>query len=217
MDISKDATNIIQSRQDYVLFLLSNYDFLDAFVQRIAENGQLVWFRVPFANSTVICMHLIPLIGNLDLGTLLPWQQRSAAGGKEITRRMAGLVDEDLYTQESEDYHRNLKGPVTSLTAVLLTTATTHSYPQSKMVSIILRLYSTSLRSQQVKFIQVAGSRSSQTVKQSMEIIETARRKSSTHRLYGRLSLLYVIHDHPRMNNDVRKSADDKTHCKQLA
>lgn len=33
MDISKDATNIIQSRQDYVLFLLSNYDFLDAFVQ----------------------------------------------------------------------------------------------------------------------------------------------------------------------------------------
>ncbi|KAG2046633.1 hypothetical protein BDR06DRAFT_977341 [Suillus hirtellus] len=208
MDISKDATNIIQSRQDYVLFLLLNYDFLDAFVQWIVENGQLVWFHVSFANSTVICMVEYMLVcqqfrshvafdtpdWESQLRNIIALAATICHWGVRRYLANGWFGDEDLYMQESEDYHRDLKDRMTSLTDKVTVPCDSDT---SKMVSIILKLYSTSLRSQQVKFIQVARSRSSQTVKQSMEIIETARRTSSTrtcmdHCLYFMLSMIIL-------------------------
>ncbi|KAG1758094.1 hypothetical protein EDD22DRAFT_850314 [Suillus occidentalis] len=56
MDVFNHTTDVATSRQNFAGVLSSNYDFLDTFIQRIAENGELSWFRVPFGNSTVRCM-----------------------------------------------------------------------------------------------------------------------------------------------------------------
>ncbi|KAG1876132.1 hypothetical protein C8R48DRAFT_669327 [Suillus tomentosus] len=122
-EMFKDATDIAPSRQAYTLRLLSNSGFLDMFVQRVAENGQLQWFRVPFAHSGVIGMVEYMLVDQQFRRHVAfdspDWESRlmnvialAATLCRWVVRRYSvngWFGDNGLYTLEHESYYVELK------------------------------------------------------------------------------------------------------------
>ncbi|KAG1854406.1 hypothetical protein C8R48DRAFT_776800 [Suillus tomentosus] len=127
-DMSKAATDITPSRQAYATLLLSTNEFLDTFVQRM-QNGQLKWFRVPFAHPGIIGMVEYMLVNqqfrrHIEFDSP-DWESRlinviALAGmiARWVVSRYSvngWFKEAELYTLANEKYHTELKTRMFSL------------------------------------------------------------------------------------------------------